>query len=873
MGQRRGHGAAGKTGGELLVPLDFLTEIANTATLDELFQAIATRLPEIFPADRISIALRHSETTLSVVAVTGHSIRYDMKPIPIDGTKPGECFTTRRSIVVNDADRDGEKYARAVTPGQDRYRSSAILPLIVGDECLGTLNFGCQEPNSFSPESVDDLGKIATWIALQISRYKAIERLQASEGRFNALIDHADALIFAKTAEGRILVANDKYCEYVRRDRAEIVGKLEAEIFPTAIIERWQKQDREILATMNRATFDSVMRDPDGVRRTFITQKFPVFDPVLKEHIICGISTDLTDKKYTERALAESEERSRAFFTNLPQMMYIKDADSRLVYVNPAYLAFYGQTEDSALGKTSAGHIGPDRLAELESVDRDVFRNGAVRKLEFQLPDGDGELHDFLITKFPIRDADGDIIGIGGINNDISELRGREKELLIAHEKAERAAEMFRDAADKAKAADIAKSDFLASMSHELRTPLNGVMGMANLLLDSGLDADQEHKVNTIHTSGQALLTLLNDILDLSKIEAGELEIENHDFSLPALVSGIEDLWKSQAEAKSLDWVCRVDTPVSAVLNGDSAKIRQVVFNLLSNAIKFTEHGRIAFSISQSEAADGIIETLFEIADTGPGIDSGARKKLFDKFTQANSSIARKYGGTGLGLAICRSLVELMDGEISYESDTGAGTVFRFTVNCRAGAADYVSPGVGRQNVAPQTGGAPLHVLVAEDNDVNQQVIRLMLLRAGHDCNIVNNGHEAVAAVQARPYDLVIMDIQMPEMDGITATGKIRGLGSASADIPIIALTANAMKGDHEAYFAAGMNDYVPKPIDPAALSAAIARQTGRVTDARPDASAAPSPEPDAIPGAGADPALGAEVDALFAGLDPADDA
>lgn len=850
-------------GAALSVPMGFLTALANAATLDELFQAIAAQLPGIFPADRISIALRDSDTTLRVAAVQGSTIQYDAKPIPITGTKIGECLSTRQAVVVNDADAPGQKYLRARTPGQDKYRSTAILPLLVGDECLGTLNFGCLAPEAFDARAVNDLGEIATWIALQISRYQAVDRLKASEGRFDALINNAQSIIFAKTADGRILMANNQYCELLARSQADIIGKTEAELFGAAQAAEWGEQDREILTTGHRATIETVLPGPGGVDRTFLTQKFPVFDAALGEHIICAISTDISEQKQIERALAESEGRARAFFENSPNMMFTKDIDQQLTFVNPEYLKFYGQAEAETLNRTTTRDVDPERRAEPQAIDEAVLRDGIIRRDELQLESSAGKMHTLLVTKFPIYDLDGKIRGLGGVNTDITELRNREKEVQIARDEAEMAAQMFKEAADKAQIADQTKSDFLASMSHELRTPLNGTLGMATLLLDSGLTAEQTKMVDTIRASGQSLLMILNDILDLSKIEADELQPENRDFGLKSLMAGIEDMWRPQVVAKGLDWACRTDDGIAPVLCSDSTRVRQIIFNLVSNALKFTDAGSISISVTQSPLNNGWVESAFEVTDTGPGIPAGMEEALFEKFTQADSTITRRYGGTGLGLAICKSLVERMGGEIAYQSEPGKGATFRFTVVCPPGSTDAAEDPIDAADISNQAAAQSLRVLVAEDNAVNQQVVQLMLLQAGHRCDLVGNGLEAVAAVQARPYDLVIMDIQMPEMDGISATQRIRALGGPYEALPIIALTANAMKGDREQYLAAGMDDYVAKPIEPTHLNAAIARQTAVTADVIP--AAAPN---DGAPDKPAIPGLSEDLDKLFDDLD-----
>jgi len=866
--------ASDRNRSKLTVPLDFLSEIANADSLGVLYDSIAKWMPDIFPADRISIALPKDEKFLAVAAVRGDRIRYDVAPIPIDGSKLGDCYVSRNPIVVNDADRPGERYTRTATPGQDRYRSTAILPLVVGDSCLGTLNLGCVAANSFPKETVVDLGRIATWIALQLNRFETHERLKTSEARFNALIENAQAMIFAKAPDGTMLIANRKYCETHGLQPDDVIGRRDAEIFGDAQAKQWQQDENRILRSGSGKTVEEELVHADGVTRTHMTQKFAVFDPGRGEHIICAISTDISDRKEVEAALAESESRARAFFDNSPSLMFMKDRNHRISFANRGFLEFYKTTEEQVLGRQSAAYVPPDLLERFEAEDRNIIENSVVSQTELQFPDAEGNMHDFLTIKFPANGADGNPVGLGGINIETTELRSRERELEIARDEAELAALNFEQAADKARAADRAKTDFLASMSHELRTPLNGILGMTHLLAMEDLTAEQQNKVDTIQESGDALLILLNDILDLSKVEAGELEVEIREFRLQDLVASIEALWEPQAQSKQLGWRCDVDLSVAPVLIGDDAKLRQIVFNLVSNALKFTDDGEIGLRVTQSESPDGRVMNRFEVSDTGPGIPHEHQSRLFDKFTQADSTISRRYGGTGLGLAICKSLIELMGGEIGYDTAPREGTTFWITLACEPGTDSALpAPDAPDAPDAPETPAKavpdqPLTILVAEDNSVNQQIIRLMLEKAGHRCDMAENGAQAVEAVRRQDYDLVLMDIQMPEMDGIAATSAIRSLGGKRAKTPIVALTANAMKGDRALYLSAGMNDYVAKPIDPAALGAALSRQTGSggTIEAFGDRGIVSSSAP-----VEPDPSLALEIDALFDGLDFAD--
>ena len=393
-----------------------------------------------------------------------------------------------------------------------------------------------------------------------------------------------------------------------------------------------------------------------------------------------------------------------------------------------------------------------------------------------------------------------------GINRDITQGRTAEHDLRVA-----------RDAAD---AANRAKSQFLATMSHEIRTPLNGIIGMTKLMLDEQLPAEVRRHADLIDRSAHSLLALVNDILDVSKIEAGQMEIESVAFDLHELLQDLSTLYRLRATEKSLLFRVHVDPGVPRHVQADPTRIRQVLVNLLGNALKFTSSGWIGLDVKGMPDADGS-ELEFTVADTGIGIPDDVQPQLFTRFMQADSSTSRQFGGTGLGLAIVRQLVELMGGTVRVASSPQQGS--RFTVTLPVVPAQAPPAASVWQELPPS--GAGVRVLVAEDNTTNQVVAFGMLRKLGyHDVSLANDGVEACQLALSQDFDLILMDCQMPEMDGYEATRRLRAGGCAA---PIVAMTANAIKGDRERCIEAGMNDYVTKPIDLKVLRAVLARWAG----------------------------------------------
>ncbi|MGE5547717.1 MAG: ATP-binding protein [Solirubrobacterales bacterium] len=644
------------------------------------------------------------------------------------------------------------------------------------------------------------------WVRRMEEQAVAQRLLAGSENRLAAILSSAPfPLAVLRRSDGAVLYANQRALRLVGASE----GALDGRPLPARCI-RPRDRVRMLRIMEQRALVDDYeagLRTLDGRPFWGLVSMIPLEDqggPALL--VACN---DISARKAAEGALQDQLALHQTVIDTIPSAIFYRDTEGRHLGCNKAFVEMVGLPREQIIGADLSVLARTGGLADKAGEsDRELIEGSArLHVYEYAFRHPDGRPVQVIIQKAAFRNAGGRVVGIVGAVTDITERATVEEALKRAKEAAE--------------AASRAKSEFLAVISHEIRTPMNGILGMVHLLTDTALDPQQRDWLGTIQTSGEALLTILNDILEFSRLEAGRVAVEAEPFDLPQALDDVIALMVPRSREKGIQLALDVAADIPRTLVGDVARLRQVLLNLVGNAVKFTEKGGVTVSLFNVGRRDGKLALRFEVRDTGVGIPDDAKDRLFQSFSQADSSITRRFGGTGLGLAICKRLVELMGGEIGMDSESGRGSCFWFTL--ALGTYDDL-PAVAAQAAPMPQSRRPLAILLAEDNPVNQKVATALLSKAGHQVIAVPNGREAVEAVASRPFDLVLMDVHMPEMDGFQATRHIRLLAGTAARTPVIAMTANVLAGDEEKCLAAGMDDYLGKPFKPAELFEKLAK-------------------------------------------------
>ncbi len=643
-------------------------------------------------------------------------------------------------------------------------------------------------------------------------RKQAEETLRESEKRFRIMADGCPTPMWVSDSEGGLQFVNRKYREFFGTTHGELEGsEWQPPLHPDDAPEYLRKCS---IAIGERSPFhaETRLQRADGEWRWLDSYAEPRWTESGEFLGHVGVGTDITERKQAEEALRGSEEKFRQLAENVREVFWMMNAaGAEMLYISPGYEQIWGRTCESL-------YLEPMSWSEaIEPEDRErahaVFlqqMEGEDIESEYRIRTTTGQKY-IRDRAFPIRDHTGQIVRVVGIAEDISERKAAE----VVVQKAKEAAE----------AASEAKSQFLANMSHEIRTPMNGVIGMTGFLLETQLTAEQREYADSVRSCAASLLAVIDDILDFSTIQARKLELEPSDFDLRPVLEDATQFFCANAREKAVKLFSEISPQAPSRLRGDARRLRQVLVNLIGNAVKFTARGEVVVQARLERENEQSAVIHFSVRDTGIGIAADRQDCLFLPFTQVDNSMTRKYGGTGLGLAICKRLVELLGGEIGVESVLGTGSTFWFTAVFEKPANQSPDASAGRgEHSHANFIDRPARVLVAEDNIVNQRVACRILQKAGHTVTIANNGREALAALRQQTFDVVLMDVQMPEMDGFEATRVIRNSESGKGThLRIIAVTAHTLSADRERCLAAGMDDFISKPVRPVDLLSLVA--------------------------------------------------
>jgi PAS domain S-box-containing protein len=650
-----------------------------------------------------------------------------------------------------------------------------------------------------------------------------------------AVLETCEALVIVFDAAGRIVYSNRAFERVLGYASEELVGQV---FFDVLVSPEGREQSRQrlehLFSSRAGSAFDNEWITKSGERRRISFSNVPTLDQqgVVQYYIATGI--DITDRYRAEQELLKSETQFRSIWEASCEPMVLTDPRGAIVKVNTAFASLLGADISSLEGTHVTTLFHAEERKALWEYHRARFAS-AVKKhfleRELHFARGHSGIFEISVTRVEIP---GQAPQMLCILRDVTEqkesaeelARAKEaaedanRELILANRSLEETGRMAREMADRAEALSAAKSDFLANITHEVRTPLNGILGMTGLALETDLLPDQREYLELVKSSGEALLSLVTDVLDYSKYEAGKLRLDCVEFSVRTFLREVLRPLALRASVSGLVFESGVDDPVPDQLIGDPMRIGQVLRNLVGNAIKFTNQGEVSVHVHAESIQGSQVTLSFSIADTGIGIPREMHRTIFEPFTQADGSTTRKYGGTGLGLSISSGLVELMDGKIWVESEPGKGSTFYFTITLEL-PAEQASHELARpaQNHHPTAPKRSLRILVAEDNSVNQRLAARLLEREGHSVTIAESGQEAVDLFATRPFDLILMDVQMPGLDGLQATALIREQERATGGhVPIAAMTAQAAESDRLRCLESGMDAYVTKPVHVPAL-------------------------------------------------------
>ncbi len=645
------------------------------------------------------------------------------------------------------------------------------------------------------------------------------DELTKSEAKLRTILDSVNAFIYLKDCDGNYTFVNKPARDLLQLKMEDIVGFGDEKFFDaeTAEIIRSNDQrtlvDGEVIVTDETSTVAFT-----GKTGTYLSTKLPLRGEDGSIYALCGISIDITERKQMEEALREKKEQLQLFIEHAPAALAMFDHDMRYLAVSRRWMEAYHLGDQSIIGR-SHYEVFPEIPERWKDIHRRGLAGEVIKLDEDRFDRTDGTPYWLKWEVRPWKQADGAVGGIVIFTEDITEKKNTQEELNQhrhhLQELVEQRTRELEETRQQAESANLAKSAFLANMSHEIRTPLNAITGMAYLIRRSGVTPEQAMRLDNIDAAGRHLAELVNSILDLSKIEAGKFDLAEEAVSIDRVITEVTCMLAERAQDKQLAFVVENQIPPLNLL-GDPTRLEQALLNYANNAIKFTSTGSITLRILLAEDEPDKVLLRFEVQDTGIGIAPEILSRLFTVFEQGDNSMIRQYGGTGLGLAITRKLAQMMGGDAGAESTPGVGSTFWFTARLKKGVSEQPTP-AGVQgdsaDVVLARDYKGLRILVAEDEPVNRILIQDILEAIEPRLDMADNGAKVVELASRNDYDLILMDMQMPKMNGLEATRKIRALPKGSK-VPIIALTGNVFGNDRLRCLDAGMNDFITKPFN-----------------------------------------------------------
>ena len=639
-----------------------------------------------------------------------------------------------------------------------------------------------------------------------VTEQKKIEdQIEIGQKRYRDIFNFSQAWICTHDMKGCLLTINPAACELLEFESFELLGKPIDSLMPEKVKKEFSGAYLKKISVEGKA--DGIMKilNKRGKTLFLLYQNYLVNEPGSEPYVI-GFAQNITQRIYAEEALKRSEEKYRGIIDNMNLGMIEIDNDERIIYANQRFCTMSGYEATELVGKKATELLLHGAGLKMTRTQLSKQQYGTSNNYELAVKTKIGEDRWWLTTATPLLGSDGNVKGTIGINLDITEQKKTQ--------------ELLKEAMQQADKSSISKDLFMTNMSHEIRTPLNAIMGLGKLLSKSTLSAQQKQYLAGVESASENLLGIINDLLDFSKIEAGKITIEYISFSIEHVGKQAIDILFHKAEEKGLLLNIIVDDKIAPVLIGDPYRINQVLLNMLSNAIKFTEKGSVSLLATVLSQTEDSQKVQIQIKDTGVGINEKYLENIFDKFTQEDETVVRKFGGTGLGMSITRQLVELMGGTIAIDSTKNVGTTISLVFDFKIGTSRVFEKKRTIKNDTAHITGKK--ILLVEDNNLNRLLAYTILTDYGAIVEEAENGLEAVEKVSASAFDIILMDVQMPVMDGLQATRIIRR--DISKDIPIIALTANAIKGKENEFFEAGMNDFIYKPYNEVNLVNPIAK-------------------------------------------------